>query len=436
MSTPVVAIVGRPNVGKSTLFNRIARERIAIVEDTPGVTRDRIYARCEWLNKEFMLVDTGGIDVGTDDEIWTSTRKQAEIAIAEADAIVFMVDGREGLQGGDRDVASILRRSATPVILCVNKVEPGKEDALYEFYELALDEPLSISAAHGLGIGDLLDRVLDSIPKVEVPEYDEDVIRVAVIGRPNVGKSSLVNALLGEDRAIVSPVSGTTRDALDTPLENELGKFVIIDTAGIRRKSRIEESVEYYSVLRAMRAVERADICLVVIDAVDGVTEQDQRIAGISHEEGRGCVIVVNKWDLITKTEKTMKEFESDIREQLSFLSYAPLVFVSALTRKRLPKILETAVAAANQRAMRIPTGTLNEVVSEATSLNEPPSDKGRRLKILYVTQAQVKPPVFLFFVNEPKLMHFSYERYLHNKIRDAFGFEGTPIKLVFRKRE
>lgn len=437
MAKPIVAIVGRPNVGKSTLFNRIAGGRVAIVEDKPGITRDRIYKDAEWLGREFTVVDTGGIEFkNIPDTITDQMRYQAKMAIEEAEVVLFVVDAREGLTGTDEDVAKILRKTDRPVILVANKVEDFLTPAdIYDFYKLGLGEPIMVSASHGRNIGDLLDMVLEHLPVCEDEEVDADIIKVAVIGRPNVGKSSLVNATLGEERVIVSDIPGTTRDAIDTKFLHDDKTYLLIDTAGMRRKGRIDEPAERYSVMRSLRAVDRSDVVLMMIDAQEGVTEQDKKIAGYAHEAGRAMVIVVNKWDLVEKDDKTMLKHIECIRDELGFAQYAPTIFVSALTRKRVPKILELINYVAEQHAMRISTGNLNDLIQEAIRINPPPTDKGRRLKILYITQGGVKPPTFIIFVNDPELMHFSYERYLENQLRSTYGFEGTPIRMVIRKR-
>lgn len=439
MSKPIVAIVGRPNVGKSTFFNRLTGGRAAIVEDIPGVTRDRIYRDSEWLGRVFTLVDTGGIDFSSkvDASILAQVKKQAEIAVNEADVIVFLVDGRAGLTADDEKVAEMLRKANKPVILGVNKIENYKDNtALIDFYGLGLGEPVPISAEHGMNIGDLLDAVIEHFPPKETEDTEPDIIKIAVAGRPNVGKSSLVNVILGQERVIVSDISGTTRDAIDTPFTREGQKYVLIDTAGIRRKSNIEEkSTERYSVIRALRAIDRSDVVLFVIDGTEGVTEQDKRIAGYVHESGKGSIIVVNKWDLVEKDEKTMHKYEEKVRSELGFMPYAPTIFVSALTKQRVVKIVEIVNFVAEQLTHRINTSVLNEVISEAVQLTPPPTDKGKRLKILYSTQASIKPPHFIIFVNEPELFHFSYLRYIENTIRKNFGFEGAPIRLTIRKR-
>lgn len=436
MGRPILAIVGRPNVGKSTLFNRIAGKRISIVEDTPGVTRDRIYAEGEWLNNYFTMIDTGGIEPASEDIILSKMRMQAEIAIETSDVILFMVDGSEGLTSTDREVANMLRKSNGNVILVANKVESRTPpNSVYEFYELGLGEPLMISASHGQGIGDLLDDVIDLFPKDKDTSYEEDVIKVAVIGKPNAGKSSLINKTLGEERVIVSDIPGTTRDAIDTPFNVGDDKFVFIDTAGMRKKKRVIEDIERYSVIRALTAIERADVCLLVIDAEEGVTEQDKKIAGYAHDNGRAMIILVNKWDLIDKEDKTYLAFEKKVRDGLSFMLYAPILFISALTGQRVTKIIESIKFVANNHSMKISTGALNDIIGEAILMNQPPSDKGRRLKIFYGTQISSKPPKFVIFINDKELMHFSYARYLENQIRTSFGLEGTPILFEFRER-
>ncbi|SES65107.1 GTP-binding protein [Natronincola peptidivorans] len=436
MGKPIVAVVGRPNVGKSTFFNKIAGRRIAIVEDEPGVTRDRIYTEVEWLNHKFTLIDTGGIEPESEEIIPAQMRRQAELAIETANVIVFLVDGREGLISSDREIADMLRKSKKPVLLVLNKVDTKEQSPHYfDFYELGIGDPIEISSALGLGIGDLLDEVVKNFPNEEAEDYDEDVIKVAVIGKPNVGKSSIINKVLGEDRVIVSDIAGTTRDAIDTPFTDGEDQYVFIDTAGIRRKSKIKEHVERYSVIRSLSAVERADVCLLIIDAEEGVTEQDKKIAGFSHENGKGLIIVINKWDLIEKETNTMNQFIKSVRTELAYCEYAPIVFVSALTGQRLNKILDKIKFVANQHAMRVPTGALNEVIGEAMLLNQPPSDKGKRLKIFYATQAAVKPPTFVLFINDKELMHFSYQRYIENRIRENFGFEGTPIRFINREK-
>jgi GTP-binding protein len=433
---PVIAIVGRPNVGKSTIFNRIVGERISIVEDIPGVTRDRIYSSGEWLTHDFNVIDTGGIDIG-DEPFLEQIRQQAEVAIDEADVIIFLTNGREGVTAADEEVAKILYKSKKPIVLAVNKIDnPEMREDIYDFYSLGFGEPIPISGAHGLGLGDLLDEAARHFPKNKPIEYGEDVVKFSLIGRPNVGKSSLVNAILGEDRVIVSDIAGTTRDAVDSPYTYNGGSYVIIDTAGIRKKGKVYESTEKYSVLRALRAIERSDVVLVVINAEEGIIEQDKKIAGYAHEAGRAIVIVVNKWDAIEKDEKTMKELEHKIREHFLFLSYAPIVFLSAKTKKRVHTLLPMINTASENHSMRVETSVLNDVIMDAVAMNPTPTDNGKRLKIYYTTQVAIKPPTFVVFVNDPELMHFSYERFLENRIRDAFGFEGTPIKIYARERK
>lgn len=438
MSKPIVAIVGRPNVGKSTLFNRLIGGRTAIVEDTPGVTRDRIYRDTTWLGRNFTLIDTGGIDfINVSDTILSQVKKQAELAVEEADVIIFVVDGRTGLTSEDENVANLLRRAKKPVVLVVNKIEDfNKKDMLYDFYSLGLGDPLPVSAEHGMNTGDLLDSVIEHFPPQDQEEEDPDVIKIAVVGRPNVGKSSLVNIILGQERVIVSNVPGTTRDAIDTPFTREGQRYILIDTAGMRRKSNIDMSMERYSVIRALRAVDRCDVALLVLDGKEGVTEQDKKIAGYVHESGKGSIIVVNKWDLVEKDDKTMHRYEKNLRSELGFMQYAPTIFVSALTRQRVVKITELVNFVAEQQSHRINTSILNEVISEAVEITPPPTDKGRRLKILYCTQAGIKPPHFILFVNDPELLHFSYQRYLENEIRKNFGFEGTPIRFTVKRRD
>jgi len=433
----IVAIVGRPNVGKSTLFNRLVGQRVAIVEDIPGITRDRLYGEAEWTGYRFNLIDTGGIEVEGSNDISVQIRKQAEIAIAEADTIVFMTDGKQGLQGDDKEIAEYLRRSKKPVILVVNKIDnQSMVDAIYDFYELSLGDPIEISADSGLNIGDLLDKIVATLPRLEEKEEEDDIIRISFIGRPNVGKSSLINAILGEQRVIVSDVPGTTRDAIDTPFERDGKKYILIDTAGMRRKSKIYENVEHYSVLRALRAVERSDVVMMVIDATAGVTEQDKRIAGYAHEQGRAMIIVMNKWDLVDKDTNTAEQETKKIRNELIFCTYAPVIFVSALTGQRMSRLLEMVDYVADQHSLRLQTSSINDLLQEAMRLTPPPSMGNRRLKIFYVNQVATKPPLFVFFVNDPELAHFSYVRYLENKIRSTYGFEGTPIRLSFRQRE
>ncbi len=433
---PVVAIVGRPNVGKSTLFNRLTRTHLAIIEDYPGVTRDRLYQEAEWNNRVF-TIDTGGIEVNSEDTILSKVRKQAQVAMEEADVIVFMCDIKAGVTIEDMEIAQMLRRTKKEVILAVNKVENFENtDDLYEFYQLGLGEPYPISASHGMNTGDLLDRLMELLEQFDGDDYEPDIIKIAVVGRPNVGKSSLTNAILGQERSIVSNIPGTTRDAIDTSFERNGQRYVIIDTAGMRRKSKVAETTtERYSVIRSLRAIDRSDAVLMVINAEEGLIEQDKKIVGYAHEQGKAIILVVNKWDLIAKDDKTASVMEKKIRSELLFLQYAPMVFVSAETKQRVSRILDLVNGAVEQNAMRVHTSILNEIVRDAMQLNPPPSDKGKRLKIYYVTQSGVKPPTFVFFVNEPELMHFSYERFLENKIRENFGFEGTPIRIVVKKR-
>lgn len=436
MARPIVAIVGRPNVGKSTIFNRIIGDRLAIVEDKPGVTRDRLYGIGEWLDQEFSVIDTGGIEIEGDDTILRSVRMQAELAIEEADVIIFMVDAKAGVTPADNEVAQLLFRAKKPVVLAVNKVDNlQRQEDIYEFYSLGFGDPIGISGAHGLGIGDLLDVVVEHFPDHMEAEYGEEVIRVALIGRPNVGKSSLVNAILGEERVIVSDIAGTTRDAIDTPFEKDGQKYVIIDTAGMRKRGKVYETTEKYSVMRAMKAIERADVVLIVINGEEGIIEQDKHIAGYAHEAGKAAIFIVNKWDIVEKDDKTMHQFTQKIRDHFLFMTYAPVLFVSAKTTQRLHKLLPLVMSVAEQHAMRVQTHILNDVISDAVAINPPPTDKGRRMRINYATQVAVKPPIIVLFVNDPELMHFSYERYLENKIRAAFGFEGTPIRLFTRRK-
>lgn len=437
MARPLVAIVGRPNVGKSMLFNRLAGQRLSIVEDTPGVTRDRLYAPCEWAGRQFDIVDTGGIEPSTDSEILSFMREQAQIAISAADAIIFVTDIRTGVTAADEDVASMLLRSKKPVVLAVNKADStGAEDpALYEFYSLGLGDPIAVSAIHGHGTGDILDECVKHFPEPTEQEEEEDLIKVAVIGKPNVGKSSLVNRILGEKRVIVSDVAGTTRDAVDSRFENQYGRYVFIDTAGIRRKSKVEERVEKFSVMRAQLAIERADVCLIMIDARDGVTDQDTKIAGLAHEAGKASIVVVNKWDLVDKETGTMEKMRKDIMRDLSFMSYAPALFISAMTGQRTDRLFELINYVNDQTNMRISTGMLNDVLADAQARVQPPTDKGRRLKIYYMTQTGIKPPNFVVFCNKKELFHFSYQRYLENQIRSVFGLEGTPVRLIIRQK-
>jgi GTP-binding protein len=431
---PVIAIVGRPNVGKSELFNRMAGERISIVENQPGVTRDRIYAECMWLNRPYMLIDTGGILLGDTGDIEAATLYQARLAIEEADIIIFVVDVKDGVTSADREVAQVLRQTQKPVLLVVNKVDNLKLEAdSYEFYSLGIGDPITVSATHGRVIGDMLDAAFSHLPEQPAQLEEDERIRVAVIGRPNVGKSSLINSILGRERVIVSNIPGTTRDAIDTDFSRGDTHFTLIDTAGIRRRAKVDEAVEHYSVLRALKAIDRSDVCLVIIDATEGVTEQDARIAGNAHEAGRACVIVVNKWDLVEKDSNTMKAYDARIRQDLRFMQYAPIVYISALTGKRVQDVLDLIEYVAQQHALRVPTGRLNEVIHEAVALREPPHDKGVRLRIMYGAQVSVKPPTIVLFVNRPDLMHFSYERYLENQLRAAFGFVGTPLRIKVR---
>ncbi|MBQ3183516.1 MAG: ribosome biogenesis GTPase Der [Clostridia bacterium] len=439
MAKPIIAIVGRPNVGKSTLFNKLTGKMIAIVEDTPGVTRDRIYHEIEWNGREMLLVDTGGIEPKTDDMMLKHMRMQAQIAIESADVIVFMTDVTTGLTANDRDICTMLLKSRKPLVLAVNKCDRVGDlpYEFYEFYELGVEgEPIPLSSTHGSGTGDLLDRVVELCPEfTEEEEYDDDAIKVAFIGKPNAGKSSIINRFLGEDRLIVSDVAGTTRDAIDTEVENEHGKFVFIDTAGIRRNAKIDSKIEHYSVLRAKAAVERADVCVLMVDATQGVTEQDERIAGIAHESGKPSIIVINKWDLVEKDSKTVDKFTQDVYEHLSYMTYAPVIFVSALTGQRTGKLFEFIKYVHEQSLLRVSTGMLNDVLNDATARVQPPSDKGRRLKIYYMTQSSVAPPTFVIFCNSVELFHFSYQRYLENQIRSVFGFKGTPIKIIIRQK-
>ncbi len=435
MSKPIVAIVGRPNVGKSTLFNIFVNSRISIVEDTPGVTRDRLYADAEWLDNEFMMVDTGGIELMNNDKIAVSIREQAQIAIAEADVIVFVCDARSGITTEDAEVAKLLRQSKKQVVLAINKADtPKQEIEIYDFYNLGIGEPIPISAANHINLGDLLDAIVAKFPvDASSGEAEEDVIKVAIIGRPNVGKSSIFNTLVGETRSIVSDVAGTTRDAIDTPVTTDGQNFLFIDTAGMRRKGKIDEPIERYSIIRALRAVDRSDVVLIVINAIEGVTEQDKKIAGYAHEAGKGIVLVVNKWDLYEKDNTSTLRFTEMLRKELVFMQYVPVVYVSAMTQQRIHRLPEVIKFVAEQNAMRISTSVLNQVITDAVAISAPPAEKGKRLKILYATQVKIKPPTFVIFVNEPEIMHFSYERYLENKLRESFGFEGTPIHLIIR---
>ena len=437
MALPIVAVVGRPNVGKSTLFNKLIGQRLSIVHDTPGVTRDRIYSKCEWCNREFMLVDTGGIEPNSDDVILSQMRRQAELAIEKANVIVLVTDLTAGVTANDIEVASMLQKSGKPIVLCVNKCDSiGDPPAeLYEFYNLGIGEPMPISSIHGHGTGDLLDEIFKYFPKeVDVP-YDEDYIKVAIIGKPNVGKSSLINKIAEEELVIVSEIAGTTRDATDSVIVNEKGKFVFIDTAGLRKKSKVLETIERYSVLRAYMAVDRADVCVIVIDAQVGFTEQDSKVGGYAHEQGKACIVAVNKWDAIEKDDKTMDTFRKDLQEQFSFMSYVPFIFISAKTGQRVDKLFDLIKFVNNQNSMRISTGMLNDVLAYATTRVQPPSDKGKRLKIYYMTQPSTKPPTFVTFVNKADLFHFSYQRYIENQIRTTFGLEGTPVRFIVRER-
>ncbi len=438
MSKPIVAVVGRPNVGKSTLFNALAGEKIAIVKDTPGVTRDRIYADITWLDKAFTLVDTGGIEPESKDIILSQMREQAQIAIDTADVIIFLTDVRQGLQDADSKVADMLRRSGKPVVLVVNKVDSFQKFMadVYEFYNLGIGDPVPISAASRLGIGDMLEIVTSHFPENADTEEEDDRPRVAIVGKPNVGKSSIINKLLGEDRVIVSNIAGTTRDAVDTPVIHNGQEYIFIDTAGLRRKSKIKEELERYSIIRTVSAVERADVVILVIDAKEGVTEQDAKIAGIAHERGKAVIIAVNKWDCIEKTDKTIYEYTRKIRDTLAYMPYAEMIFISALTGQRLNKLFDLIDMVREYHSMRVATGVLNEIMTEAVAMQQPPSDKGKRLKLYYITQASVKPPTFVIFVNDKELMHFSYTRYLENRIRDAFGFRGTPLHFIIRERK
>lgn len=437
MGKPIVAIVGRPNVGKSTLFNKLSGKRLAIVDDRPGVTRDRIYADCEWLDKRFLIVDTGGIEPYSDDIILSQMRRQAQIAIETADAIIFVCDVKTGVVATDAEVASMLLKSGKPIVLCVNKCDSlGAPPAdFYEFYNLGLGDPVAVSSVHGHGTGDLLDEVLKYLPEDDETQEEDDTIKVAVIGKPNVGKSSLVNALCGEDRMLVSNIAGTTRDATDTEIINKHGKFMFIDTAGLRRKSKVDDQIEKYSVMRAIMAVERANVCVIMIDALEGFTEQDSKVAGIAHEAGKACIIAVNKWDAYEKDGKTMDSYRKKLMNDFSFMSYAPIIFISAKTGQRLDRLFELVKYVDDQNAVRIPTGRLNQVLADAEARVQPPTDKGKRLKIYYMTQASTRPPTFVAFVNNKELFHYSYQRYIDNQIREVFGLEGTPTRLVIRER-
>lgn len=438
MARPIVAVVGRPNVGKSTLFNKLVGSRLSIVDDTPGVTRDRIYGDCEWLGHHFLLVDTGGIEPQSDDIILSQMRRQAQLAIDSADVIILVTDVKSGVVATDSDVAAMLQKSGKPIVLCVNKCD-GIGDLpmdFYEFYNLGLGDPIAVSAVHGHGTGDLLDEVLKYLPDEKSEKEEDDTTSVAIIGKPNVGKSSLVNAISGEERAIVSNIAGTTRDATDTYVENSHGKFVFIDTAGLRRKSKVDDAIEKYSVIRARMAVERAQVCVIMIDAVEGFTEQDSKVAGIAHDLGKACIIAVNKWDAVEKDGNTMDKYRKKLMNDFSFMSYAPIIFISAKTGQRIERLYELIKYVDSQNAMRISTGKLNDILAAATARVQPPTDKGKRLKIYYMTQASTRPPTFVSFVNRKELFHFSYQRYLENQIREVFGLEGTPVRFVIRERE
>ena len=437
MSKPIVAIVGRPNVGKSTLFNKLIGKRLSIVEDTPGVTRDRIYGECEWNSRVISIIDTGGIEPYSDDIILSQMRRQAELAIASADVIIFVTDVRTGLVATDVEVASMLQKSGRPIVLCVNKCDSigEPEPEFYEFYNLGLGEPIQVSSVHGHGTGDLLDAVFEHLPRFDDEEDEGEVISVAVIGKPNAGKSSLINKIMGEERCIVSNIAGTTRDSIDTAVTNKYGNFNFIDTAGLRRKSKVDDAIEKYSIIRAKMAIERSDVCVIMIDAVEGFTEQDSKVAGMAHEAGKGCVIAINKWDAVVKDGKTMDEYRKKLENDFSFMSYAPMIFISAKTGQRLDRLFELICLVANSNAMRIKTGMLNDLLAQATARVQPPSDKGRRLKIYYMTQASTKPPTFVCFVNSADLFHFSYQRYLENRIRETFGLEGTSVRFIIRER-
>ena len=435
MLKPLVAIVGRPNVGKSTFFNKMAGKRISIVENIPGVTRDRVYADAEWCGYSFTMIDTGGIEIHSEDKMWKHIKRQAELAVELADVILLFVDGKTGIMPDDYDVADYLRASKKPIILAVNKVDNEKNDTVYDFYALGLGEPIPISAEQSLNLGDLLDAIVAQFPEKVESDAEEEALKIAVVGKPNAGKSSLVNRILGTERVIVSDIAGTTRDSIDTPFEKDGEKYILIDTAGIRRKSKVNEDIERYSVLRAVAAIERCDVCVLMIDAAEGLTEQDKKIAGVAHEAGKGIVVAVNKWDLIEKETNTMRDFRRELESELQFMAYAPIIFISVAEKQRVNQVIETAKYVAEKRALRVPTGQLNSLIADATMMKQPPSDKGKRLKIYYVTQVAVKPPLFSFQINRRDLMHFSYARYLENKIREGFGFEGTSIKFVFREK-
>ena len=438
MAKPIVAIIGRPNVGKSTFFNYIVGKRISIVEDTPGVTRDRVYAEANWRGRDFTLIDTGGIESESDDIILSQMRRQADMAVEIADVIIFLTDIKQGVTAADKDIALMLKKSKKPIVLVCNKSDTfGKvPDELYEFYNLGLGEPYAVSAVNAKGIGDVLDAIYDKLPEQVEEEEDKNIIKVAIIGKPNVGKSSLVNKILGEDRMIVSDIAGTTRDAIDSGFENEFGKYVLIDTAGIRRKSKVNDNLEKYSVMRSLLAIERADVCILLLDAKEGVSAQDAKIAGEAHEAGKGIIIAVNKWDEIEKDNNTMEAYKKEVYDKLSYLSYAPIIFISAKTGQRVNKLFEMINMVASQNALRVSTAVLNEVLSEAVTIVQPPTDKGKRLKIFYMTQASTKPPTFVVFVNDKELFHFSYERYLLNQIRKEFGLTGTPVRMIARERQ
>lgn len=437
MAKPVVAVVGRPNVGKSTLFNKLIGKRLSIVKDTPGVTRDRIFSACEWRGRTFMLADTGGIEPHSDDIILSQMRRQAQLAIEQADVIILVTDIQSGVTANDADVAVMLQKSGKPVVLCVNKCdrigEPPAE--FYEFYNLGLGDPIAVSSVHGTGTGDLLDAVFEYLPDEQEPDEDDDCIKVAIIGKPNAGKSSLVNSIAGEERSIVSDIAGTTRDAIDTEIRNKHGHFLFIDTAGLRRRSKVDDAIEKYSVLRAEMAVERADVCVIMIDATEGFTEQDSKVAGIAHEKGKACIIAVNKWDAVEKDDKTMSKVRKKLENDFSFMAYAPFVFISAKTGQRLDRLMELITYVNGQHSMRVSTGMLNDVLAMATARVQPPTDRGKRLKIYYMTQPSTCPPTFVFFVNREDLFHFSYQRYLENQLRETFGLEGTPVRFVIRER-
>lgn len=437
MSKPVVAIIGRPNVGKSTFFNHIVGKRISIVEDKPGVTRDRIYAEANWRGRDFVLIDTGGIEANSEDVIISQMKEQADIAIGIADVIIFLTDVRQGVTAEDKEISIMLKKSKKPIVVVCNKCDNLQKDKqdIYEFYNLGLGEPFPVSSTNALGMGDVLDAIYEHFPKNDNQEEESEIIKVAIIGKPNAGKSSLINKILNEQRVIVSDIPGTTRDAIDSEFENEKGKYIFIDTAGVRKKSKIKEKTEKYSVARSMLAIERADVCLILIDATEGVTEQDTKIAGEAHEAGKGIIIAINKWDLIDKDTHTIEKFKKDIYNKLSFMTYAPIIFISAKTGQRVDKIFEMINNVANQNAMRVSTAVINEVINEAIAITQPPTDKGKRLKILYATQATTKPPTFIIFVNNKELFHFSYQRYIINQIRNKFGLEGTPVRLIIRER-